>query len=156
VGISPVRHIQIDDVFNALPSGSAVLTLDGALPVDYLAVGDRVITRDGGMAVLRSVRRHHARLAAVTIRGGAFGHMRPDQEIVLPATQEILLRDWRAKALFGASRALVPASRLVDGTFVRALGPVEMTWHALSFDQPHILYADGLELASACRAAIAA
>jgi hypothetical protein len=75
--------------------------------------------------------------------------MRPDQEVLLPASQEILLRDWRAKALFGAAQALVPVSRLVDGSFVCALGEIEMGLHELVFDRPHILYVDGLELASA-------
>lgn len=38
----------------ALPLGTIVLTLDGALPVEYLSVGDRIITR-AGMRVLRDI-----------------------------------------------------------------------------------------------------
>lgn len=134
---------------NALPSGTIVLTLDGALPVEFLTAGDRVITRDSGTSVLRALRRHKICLPTVAIRGGALGHMRPEDEVILPAAQEILIRDWRAQALFGKAQALVPVSRLVDGTHICALGEQEMTLHEMVFDAPHILYADGLELAGA-------
>jgi hypothetical protein len=145
----PARHISSSPTCNALSPGTVVLTLDGALPVEYLVPGDRVITRDSGCAVLKTHVFRRARLPGVLIQGGALGHMRPDQEVLLPASQEILLRDWRAKALFGAAQALVPVSRLVDGSFVCALGEIEMGLHELVFDRPHILYVDGLELASA-------
>lgn len=38
----------------ALPLGTIVLTMDGALPVEYLSAGDRIITR-AGASVLRRV-----------------------------------------------------------------------------------------------------
>lgn len=58
------------------------------------------------------------------------------------------MRDWRASALFGASQALVPVARLIDGTFVRALGLQDLKLFELVFEHPQIVYADGLELAS--------
>lgn len=142
------RHIAPETPCNALAAGSIVLTLDGALPVEYLSPGDRVITRDSGTATLRAMRHRHARLPAVAITPGSLGHMRPGHEVTLPAAQEILVRDWRAAALFGASRALVPVLRLADGRFIRALGEVDLSLFELQFDRPHILYVDGLELAS--------
>ncbi|SNS77440.1 Hint domain-containing protein [Antarctobacter heliothermus] len=148
-GIPAARHIAQETPFNALAVGTLVLTLDGALPVEYLAPGDRVITRDSGTARLRALHAHRRRLAAVTITPGTLGHMRPDHEVTLPAMQEILLRDWRASALFGADQALVPLARLVDGTFIREVGKLDLHLCELVFDTPHILYADGLELASA-------
>lgn len=38
----------------ALPIGTIVLTMEGALPVEYLNAGDRIITR-AGMRVLRDI-----------------------------------------------------------------------------------------------------
>ncbi|WP_234988821.1 Hint domain-containing protein [Tropicibacter naphthalenivorans] len=130
-------------------AGTVVLTLDGALPVEFINEGDRVITRDSGMAVVKQVRRIRRKLPAVGIKAGSLGNTRPDRDAVFPATQELLVRDWRAETLFGASQALVPVARLVDGEFVRDLGEVEMETVELVFDAPHILYADGLEVASA-------
>lgn len=143
------RHVDPLEAQNALVAGTVVLTSDGALPVDFLNKGDRIITRDSGMAVLTGLNRARLRHAAVRIRAGSLGMARPDRDMVLPARQEVLIRDWRASALFGACRALVPAARLVDGVFVSDLGEVEMDVVALCFDAPHILYADGLEVASA-------
>ncbi|GGF81873.1 Hint domain-containing protein [Mameliella alba] len=148
-GVESVCQASANAPCNALPLGTLVLTLDGALPVEYLSSGDRIITRDSGTARLAALRPLRRRLPAVFVAPGSLGHMRPDLTLVLPAAQEVLLRDWRARALFGKDRALVPLSRLIDGKFIRSAGTIDMQLVALAFDAPHILYADGLELASA-------
>lgn len=146
----PARHIAPDNAWNALPAGMVVLTLDGALPVEFLNAGDRVVTRDSGVAALADVSTCRRRVDAIGIRRGTLGVSRPDRDAVVPARQELLVRDWRAGVLFGASQALVPAGRLIDGEFIRSVGVIELDLYQLRFDAPHILYADGLELASAC------
>ena len=143
-----IDRVQDQTITNALVAGTSVLTLDGALPVEMLSPGDRVITRDSGMAVLREVSVIKRTVRAVGIRAGTLGNTRPDRDAVLPASQEVLIRDWRAKALFGRSQALVAAARLIDGEFVRDLGQITLTLAVLRFDAPHILYADGLEVAA--------
>lgn len=148
----PARHIVASQTCNALTTDTVVLTLDGALPVQYLSPGDRIITRDSGAATLTAIHRRKLRLKLVAIRAGALGHARPDRDTILPATQEILVRDWRARSMFGAERALVPAHALVDGGVIRVIGTREVSVVGLCFDAPHILYADGLELASAVTA----
>ena len=147
-GVRPARHLAPENPGNALVAGTVVLTLDGALPVEFLTEGDRVITRDSGMAVVKSIRRQRRRTCCVAIKAGSLGNTRPDREAVFAAAQEVLIRDWRAEALFGASQALVPIARLIDGEFVRDLGEVDVETIELIFDTPHILYADGLEVAS--------
>lgn len=149
-GVSrPARHVEPDQAFNALVAGTVVLTLEGALPVEYLSPGDRVITRDSGVALLQTVRRMERTLPCVAVAKGALGHNRPDVETILLARQEVLVRDWRARALFDADRAMVPAARLCDGEFVRPVGACTVALIALEFDTPHVIYADGLEVASA-------
>ncbi|MFW2587600.1 Hint domain-containing protein [Sagittula sp. SSi028] len=144
----PARHLAPDQALNALPLGTNILTLDGVLPVEYLTPGDRVITRTSGAAKLVGLRPFRRVTATVGIAAGTLGNQRPEQDAVLCAAQEILVRDWRASALFGASQALVPVARLIDGTFVRALGLQELKLFELVFEHPQIVYADGLELAS--------
>ena len=73
---------------------------------------------------------------------------RPDRDVVLSADQHVLIRDWRAEALFGGKRAMVPASRLIDGEFVTDLGEIDMLLYQIEFDSPHVIYVDGLELYS--------
>lgn len=131
-----------------LLGGAIIMTLDGELRVSDLRPGTRVITRDCGMAVLRSVRRRRITGRAVRIKASSLGHNRPERDATLPAGQPVLVRDWRAKALFGSEQALVPAARLVDGEFVTLHDNATMTVYDLEFDTPHVLYVDGLEVAS--------
>ncbi|MDM8165315.1 Hint domain-containing protein [Roseovarius sp.] len=131
-----------------LPGGALIMTLDGELRVSDLRPGTRVITRDTGMAVLRSIRRRRITGRAVRIKASSLGHNRPERDATLPAGQPVLVRDWRAKALFGAEQALVPAARLVDGEFVTLHEAATMTVYDIEFDTPHVLYVDGLEVAS--------
>jgi hypothetical protein len=141
------RHLEAPTRFNALMVGTEVLTLDGALPVEFLNPGDRIITRNSGVARLMAVRAHLITVEAVSVSADNLGHDRPEQDMILPATQEVLVRDWRAAALFGASTALVPVSKLVDEEFVCDLGEMELRLVELIFDTPQIIYADGLEVA---------
>jgi hypothetical protein len=134
----------------ALPAGCTVLTLDGALPVEHLYPGDRLITRHGARA-LAGIDQVvlPAGTAIVEIAQNALGG-RPERDLWLPAGQRILLRDWRARALYGQAQACVPAGQLVDGEYLRlAVLEQDVTGFALRFGRPEIMYADGLELASA-------
>lgn len=134
-----------------LLAGTLVMTLDGELPVEHLAPGDRIITRDAGMAVLRAVRITPMRLAPIEVRAGSLGHTRPDRTTRLAPGARVHIRDWRAKAIYGTATADIPARRLTDGEFISEAPVERVCVHDLvfAFDQPHILYADGLEVASA-------
>lgn len=130
-----------------LMAHSIILTLDGEKQVGELKPGDRIVTRDCGMSILRAVHEYQVQTATVHIAAGSLGDTRPDRDVTLPAGQMVLIRDWRAQALFGAPQALVRADALVDGEFIRFEPEVSMTVCILEFDRPHILYVDGLELA---------
>jgi len=132
-----------------LPGASLIMTLDGECEVAGLRPGARIVTRDSGTAVLRRVRRWRIVTRPVHVRAGSLGHNRPEHDAVLAAGQSLLVRDWRAQAIFGAPQALVPAERLADGEFVTLRDPAPMMLHDLEFDTPHVLYVDGLEVASA-------
>ncbi|MBI1172254.1 hypothetical protein GC209_12705 [bacterium] len=128
-------------------AGTRVLTLEGALPVDYLAPGDRVLTRAGARRISRievTVMRH-ARM--VRIAHGALAAGRPEEDVTVSAAQGILIRDWRAKALYGSAQAVVAAGRLVDGEYVKAETLAEARLYTLVFAEPCVIYAGGLEMA---------
>lgn len=131
-----------------LAPDSIILTTDGELPIQYLSAGDRVITRDTGISVVKSIRFAKVTCRAIALAAGSLGHTRPDRDVVLPAGQQILIRDWRAQALFGGKQAMVPVLRLIDGEYVSDLGEIEMTLYQIEFDYPHVIYADGLEVYS--------
>ena len=130
-----------------IAAGTIVLTLHGALPVEYLTPGDRIVTRDG-TRVLRDLRVRVCReAAAIRIAAGALGHDRPEDDMLVAPEQGILIRDWRAKALYGTDRAVVPAARLVDGSYIRRETREELRLFTLEFDSPAVIYAGDLELA---------
>ena len=130
-------------------AGSMILTLKGERDVCDLKPGDKIITRDTGTAVLKSVTLRQSVGSKIKIKAGSLGSTRPDKDMIVSPDTEILIRDWRAQALFGQIQALVPASRLVDGEFIAhsdatdAIQSVE-----LGFEDQHVLYVDGVEVAS--------
>jgi hypothetical protein len=127
--------------------GTPILTLDGALPVEFLAPGDRVLTRSG-MRRLASIEVTTVQNARVVhIARDSLGLGRPRAQITVSPAQEVHLRDWRAKALFGKSEAPIRAERLADGEFVRADILAEARFFTLRFDACEIIYAGGVELA---------
>lgn len=137
--------------FHGVTHDAAILTLDGEMPIGALRIGSRVITRDRGAVTLRAMTRKTFTCGAVRIRAGSLGHMRPERDVVLPEDQPLLVRDWRAKAVFGTDQAVVPVRRLVDGEFVTVDGPRRFETCSLGFDKVHVLYVGGLEMVAQSR-----
>lgn len=132
-----------------LSAGTIVMTLDGEIPAEHLNAGDKIITRDTGIAVLKELRVRDVTVAPVSVKAGSLGHTRPDRDTLLGPDTLVHIRDWRAKALFGADVATVKAKRLIDGEFVAEAKPRSMKVYELVFEKQHIVYANGLEVATA-------
>ena len=129
--------------------GAQLLTLDGEIPVEFLSVGDKLITRDTGISKVMHIQRSTRDVHTIALAAGSLGHTRPERDARLAGDQMVLIRDWRARALFNSERALVAARSLVDQEFITDLGMKETTLYQIFCDGPHILYADGLELGTA-------
>ena len=138
----------------AVLAGTSVLTLDGELPVEYLQPGDRVLTRAGMRRLAQVAVTVVQNARVVSIAHGTLGVDRPAEDVTVSAAQEILVRDWRAKTMFGTNAAMIPASRLADGEYIRAFTMTEARLFTLSFDEDVVIYAGGLELA--CSALVTA
>jgi hypothetical protein len=132
-----------------LVQGTTLLTLDGEIPVEFLSVGDKLITRDTGISKVLHIQRSTRKVRTIALAAGSLGHTRPERDALLAGDQMVLIRDWRARAMFNSERALVAARSLVDGEFIRDLGEQDQTLIQIFCDAPHILYADGLELSTA-------
>lgn len=131
---------------SGLIAGAIVMTLNGPKPVEALQAGDRIITRNG-MRVLKDVVTTKTFMRPIRIAHGTLGCSRPKQDMLVAPGLEILVRDWRAEVLFGSPEAIVPVSRMVDGTHI---APFETegfyTTYTLAFDNEEIFYADGIEV----------
>lgn len=128
-------------------AGSRIRTLDGVLPVEFLAPGDRVVTRSGARRLVAVSVLRRRQLDLVCIRASTLGHDRPDSDLWLAPDQRVLVRDWRARVLYGTDVAAIPAARLTDGEFVlsRLQSPVRL--FTLRFAEDEVIWAEGLELA---------
>lgn len=128
--------------------GTIVLTLDGEIPVEHLNAGDRVITRDTGVATLRAVHMREVTFTPYKISAERLGEGRPIADTFVAADQHILVRGLLANALFDTDSAMVPVSKLVDGEYIAKCEEQTLRVYELEFDTPHVIYANGLEIAS--------
>lgn len=132
---------------SGIAAGSTVLTLEGALPVEHLTPGDRIITR-GGIRTLKALTVNvHRDAQVIRIGDSTLGPDRPIDELIVARDQKIMVRDWRAKAMFGAERAVVEARRLTDGEYIRAETVPELRLFTLDLGAPAVIYVNAQELA---------
>ncbi|AXI47232.1 hypothetical protein C1J03_15170 [Sulfitobacter sp. SK012] len=143
------RYQSYASLDTGLLRGAILLTLDGEIPVEFLSVGDKIITRDSGIAKVEHIQRSTRAVRTISFAAGSLGDTRPEHDALLAGDQMCLIRDWRAQGIFHVDRALVAARTLVDGEFITDLGYIEQTVFQLFCDGPHIIYADGLELGTA-------
>ncbi len=144
-GDQPGARQTICNECGGIAQGAEVLTLDGALPVEYLMPGDRVITRTGARKIVRI---HVTTLQGpvIAIRPGSLGHNRPERQLLLAPQTRVMLRDWRAMALYGAKIAMVPVSRLADGEFIAPVAGAAVQIFCLETESPEVIYVDGVEV----------
>ena len=132
-----------------MAAGTRVRTLDGVLPVEFLEPGDRIVTRAGARRLLAvSVRRCRA-AEVVRLSASTLAHNRPEADLLLGPGQPVIVRDWRARMLYGAAVAAVPAVRLADGESVKRETRRQVLLYALRFAEDEVIWAEGIELACA-------
>lgn len=131
-----------------LPLGTPVLTLEGEMPVEHLLPEDRIITRAGSVLLSEITSDDVAAPDILRVSARALGHDRPDEDMLLPADQPILIRDWRARALFGSMQATVPLKRLVDGQYIRREPVERIRMIRLTLPRASVIYAGTLEVAT--------
>jgi hypothetical protein len=139
-----------------MAAGTRVRTLDGVLPVEFLEPGDRIVTRSGARRLLAvSVRRCRA-TEIVRISASTLAHNRPEADLLLGPGQPVIVRDWRARMLYGAEVAAVPSVRLADGESVLRESRRQVLLYALRFAEDEVIWAEGIELACAAATVAAA
>jgi Hint domain len=128
-------------------AGTQVRTTEGVLPVEFLEPGDRIITRDGALRLMSVTSSWHTAATLIRVCASSLGYDRPEVDLLVAPGQHIVIRDWRAKVLYGGDVASVAASRLVDGEYVRTERLPIARIVTLQFEQPQVIFAEGLELA---------
>ena len=144
---APEHFVAVETA--GLIAGTRVMTIEGEVPVEDLAPGARIISRDAGLVVLKGIESGWIQLAPTAIKAGALGHTRPRRDMLVPPQALVHLRDWRAEVLIGSTYALVPSKLMIDDDFVFRRSEERLKVFELMFDRQHIIYADGIEMATA-------
>jgi len=127
---------------------------DGPVPVETVATGDWLLTRDEGpqqvlwrgCLQLSALDLHIApQLRPVLIRKGSLGPNRPSRDMVVSPQHRVLLDDWRAEYFYGESELLVPAKHLINDRTIRRITPENgISYIHILFEQHQIVFSDGL------------
>ncbi len=138
--------------------GTRIATAQGAVTVESLRPGDRILTRDNGeQEVLWSASRRMtgARLYAmphlrpIRFKAGALGIDRPDQELTVSPQHRMLLRGPWARSLFNTDEVLIKAEDLLnDDTICVDHALREVTYTHILLPQHNVIWANGLETES--------
>jgi len=138
--VSNVENVEV--VVACFRTGTRIATRDGAIPVEQLRVGQRVITPEGGRPITwighrRLDPRRHPRpsqILPVRIAAGAFGPGVPERDLFLSPDHAIY---WEG--------VLIPIRYLLNGSTVAQTGQLQPVtyWH-VELDRHSVLLAEGL------------
>ncbi len=133
--------------------GTMIATAKGERRVEDLAVGDRVITRDNGMQVIRWIGRcalpgaelaakHHLR--PVLIRQGALGNGLPERDMMVSPQHRVLIANHKTSVYFDAHEVLVAAKHLTDMDGIDIVEVSQTTYIHVMFDRHEMILSDGI------------
>lgn len=132
--------------------GTLVATDKGAVAIEDLCVGDRVLTRDNGYRPLRWIgaRRfdaaalaRHPQLQPVRIRAGALGQGMPARDMLVSPQHQMLIFGILARAWGNEPEMLAPAIALAFLPGVNRDPQAAVTYVHLMFDAHEVILADG-------------
>ena len=146
-----------EDAQNAGTAGglledAQILTMTGYVAVQDLEAGARIVTRRG-VRVLRDLHQREIMTRPIKISPNTLGFSRPATGMFVVPGQQVLVRDWRAQALFNQDTVVLPIERLVDDVLIYFAEEDAMhRVFTLEFDNAEVFYADGVEVVSDERA----
>ncbi|MDQ2094039.1 Hint domain-containing protein [Rhodobacteraceae bacterium 10Alg 79] len=141
---SVVTFSEVENIIICFTKGTRILTERGMRPIETLARGDMVVTRDHGVQPIRWAGHRtvpaKGSLAPIRIEAGVLGNSRA----LVVSPQHRMLIDGHATALmFGEGEVLASAKHLVNGGTVREMPGGEVTYVHILFDRHEIVYAEG-------------
>ena len=132
--------------------GTLVTTQRGEFPVEHLAVGDRVVTRDNGIQPIRWIGmtkmfvydfQADPHLLPVFIRQGALGKGLPERDMMVSPNHRVLVANARTSLRFSEREVLVAAKHLTTQG-VHTVQSSGTTYIHFMCDRHEIVLADGI------------
>ena len=152
IQVGQIPFAELDEASPCFTSGTMIATARGEVTIEKLKVGDKVITRDNGLQVIRWIGSRkvnaamtltHAHLAPVSIRKGALGNDLPERDMMVSPNHKMLVTSDQAVLHFDDNEVLVAAKHLTGLAGVRVAQNVRCTYLHLMFDQHELVLANG-------------
>lgn len=134
--------------------GTHLMTTEGEVPVDWIAKGDRLLTRDSGAQPVLWVGRY--RISAETARAdaavwpfrieaGALGPGHPSHPTVLSPQHRVLLSGYDIELHTGTDEALAPVKHLEGGGLFAPLWPErDLVYTHVLLERHEVIMANGM------------
>lgn len=136
--------VQDNDIVVGFEAATRITTANGESAIADIKVGDRILTRDNGVQVVRWIGSKtvsgQGYLAPILIREGALGNTR---DVRVSPQHRMLLQGWKAEMLFGDSEVLAAANVLINDLKIRAMPCARVTYMQMLFDDHEIVRAEG-------------
>lgn len=132
--------------------GTRIATHRGETPIEHLAVGDRVITRDNGIQPVRWVGKTQMyvqdfqaepHLLPIFIRQGALGKDLPERDMMVSPNHRILVTSDRTAIRF-AEREVLLAAKHLTATGVHTVRSSGTTYIHFMCDRHEVVLTDGI------------
>mgnify|MGYP001799917072 CR=1 FL=1 len=147
-----VTYSEIEQIIICFTPGTRIATQKGAVAVEKLQVGDKVITRDNGTQALRWVGRRdltpdemraHPEFQPILIRKGALGNGLPDRDMLVSPQHRMLVTSDIAAVMFDEREVLIAAKHQTGLDGVDQVQTGAVSYLHLMFDQHEVVLADG-------------
>ncbi len=144
---------NIEKVVPCFTPGTLIATPKGERKVEDLVVGDRVITRDNGMQVIRWIGNRDisgdelatkAHLRPVLIRQGALGNDLPERDMMVSPQHRVLVANDKTALYFEEREVLVAAKHLTDMEGIDVVEVSQTTYIHIMFDRHEVILSDGI------------
>lgn len=143
---------EIENVIPCFTPGTRIATPKGERLVQELEVGDRIITRDNGIQVIRWVGaremsgadlKNAAHLRPVLIRQAALGNDLPERDMMVSPNHRVLVANDKTALYFEEREVLVAAKHLTGLEGVDIVDVSHTTYIHVMFDQHEVILSDG-------------
>lgn len=143
---------EIERMVPCFTPGTLIATPRGEIAVEELKVGDRVITRDNGIQMIRWVGMRRlgpedlklaSHLQPVLIRQGALGNGLPERDMMVSPNHRVLVANDKTALYFEDREVLVAAKHLTGLRGVDQVQTTVVTYIHFMFDQHEVVLSDG-------------
>jgi Ca2+-binding RTX toxin-like protein len=152
--IGTMTFSNIETIVPCFTPGTLIETERGAVPVETLTVGDRVVTRAHGLQAIRWIGRRdltpaellrNPRLRPILIGAGALGPGLPRRDMRLSPQHRLLMTGAYPELISGEAEVLAPALYFLGQPgIVQDAAAAGVSYLHLMFDRHEIVMSDGL------------